>query len=230
MFTMEYKSGSIAENIRFEVLDGIGPVVLAEVRVGGSYAVASKLLSKETYDAAVTAALDEARARVRAGTETKLPDAAAEEPAEPKQPAKPRRRKKCAVEAKQVEEQPDDLTCSVEIEEEPAEETLRAISEESDHDDMDGVCPDAADEEDDCDLISNIGEVQPCVPKKNDGPEMTLEEALNVVFPAGAHKGETVGEVVKTDRHGLEFYAKKCSSETYKKVAAAAKIVLAAQE
>lgn len=47
MFTMEYKSGSIAENIRFEVLDGIGPVVLAEVRVGGSYAVASKLLSKE---------------------------------------------------------------------------------------------------------------------------------------------------------------------------------------
>ena len=64
MFTMEYKSGSIAENIRFEVLDGIGPVVLAEVRVGGSYAVASKLLSKETYNAAVTAALDEARARV----------------------------------------------------------------------------------------------------------------------------------------------------------------------
>lgn len=226
---MEPQNGGLVENVRFDTVDTVGVIAVAEVKFNGNCAIAARLLNGDNFDAAVTAALCEARNRALGGfaepakAETKEADAQPEV----RKAEKPKRKRK-TVEAQQ---EPETDPAEFSISEDPVDALIQSIQndEPDENDEFDGADDESAlTQNTDSETPTTEPEATPC--QTEAAPEdMTLEEALKVVFPSGAHRGKTVAQVAGEDPHGLRYYAEKCSAATYKEVSKAARVFLANQ-
>lgn len=229
MFTMEPQTGGLVENIRFDTVDTVGVIAVAEVKFNGNCTIAARLLNGGNFDAAVTAALCEARNRALGSfaEPAKVETKAADTQPEARKVEKPKRKRKTVETQQEPETDPTEFAAF----EDPVDALIQNLQD--DEPDETGESSGADDEpvltqNADSETPVSESEVTPC--QTEAAPEdMTLEEALKVVFPSGAHRGKTVAQVAEEDPHGLRYYAEKCSAATYKEVSKAARVFLANQ-